>query len=158
MKRLEHVLPWLVLWLPFMTLTACLALGILEVFKSKPPAPPIIVGQIPQVFFPHLETVQSNKEIEIQREKSIANPFLMRKEQPISIVPQESPIVSKEKVRVSSVFIVNGHKLCLINGMPYKEGNNLLQKATIIHIDTHKVKIRIGDEERVLLVGKDSEI
>lgn len=161
MKRSEYLLPWAVLWLP-VVVVACILLtvGGVKVFKTKPPKLTSLLGPVPQTFLASLDGSFEELAPKTNVRLTEINPFAFREDKPPELPKQSVEQIPKpkEKVRVGAVFVVNGSKVCLLNGSPYREGSNILQKGVITGIDTNKVKVRVGDEERVVLVGEDFEI
>lgn len=157
MKRLDVMLPWFVLWLPAFIITAAVVglVGI-KLFRTPTSPLPSIVGSVPQVALASLEIPRTTQSPDYSLQES---PFTYKPPVYIGQTQVELPSATpREKVRVSGVFMVNGGKVCIINGMPYREGGSISQRATIARIDLKQVTIRIGNEEKVLSVGQDSEI
>ncbi len=68
------------------------------------------------------------------------------------------PQLVKEKIRLTGVFIVNGKKMCIINGVSYREGGSIYDRGIVTYIGVKGVVIRVNDEQKNLLVGQEAEI
>ncbi len=153
-RRLEQLFPWVFLWLPVL-----LALGVpfflvVQGMRSMPQTPRSIVGEIPAVPLSVL-TVPSPVPMELpEDQRGGYNPFLPPA--PSHISGEEVP--PRERIALSSVFILEGRRLCLINGAPYGEGESV-GRVVVKRIEPGGIVVQRSDGEEVFVeVGAETDI
>lgn len=160
MKRSEYLLPWAVLWLPVVVVASILiSIGSVKILRAKPPAPPSLLGPVPQTFLASLDVSPEDLKSKTVFELTGINPFVIKDKppEPPKLLVEQVP-VPKERVRISAVFVIDGRRVCLVNGSLHREGSSILHRGVITGIDTNTVKIRVGNEEKIVFVGQDFEI
>jgi len=163
MERLRVYLPWLVIWLPAMAVIVLMGTtGVINLLYKKPPSFPSLVGEIPRVSLASLEEQvpklrSQGYDIAETTPFTVYEPKEAKKVPEPQIEPSPKQII-KEKIRLSGVFTVNGSKICLINGMVYREGSSLYERGIVSYIGLNNIVIRVGNEEKTILVGQETEI
>jgi len=163
MERLRVYLPWIAVWLPAPAVIAGMGtMGVLKLLHERPPSFPSLVGEIPRTSLVSLEE-QAPKVISQSYDIAKTTPFTAdepketAKTSELQIEPNHKQLI-KEKIRLSGVFTVNGSKICLINGMIYREGSSIYERGVISYIGLNNIVIRVGNEEKTIMVGQETEI
>lgn len=160
MERLRVYLPWIAVWLPALAVIAGMGtMGVLKLLHERPPSFPSFVGEIPRTSLASLEE-QAPKVISQSYDIAKTTPFTAENATKTSepqIEPNHKQLI-KEKIRLSGVFTVNGSKICLINGMIYREGSSIYERGVVSYIGLNNIVIRVGNEEKTIMVGQETEI
>ncbi|MEJ5299993.1 MAG: hypothetical protein WHS38_03295 [Thermodesulforhabdaceae bacterium] len=157
MERFRSILPWIVIWLPAAAVVVVFGIvGAIRLLYAKPPTFPSLVGSIPQTSLAVVEEKETQPRQYVY-DTAKKTPFIVDVTVEAAKIP-ESAQHPKERIRLTGVFVVNGNKMCLINGTSYREGNNIYQRGTVAHIGLDNVIIRVNNEEKTLLVGQEAEI